>query len=135
MELPVTLSLKPSRILAVALTIAHALAAAGMALTRLPAPAKLMLGLFIALSLVRWLRWRPTPSLTLKADGGLEIARRDGSRREAQVLPSTTVFPWLIVLSFRVDGEKESLPLPVDALGIEAHRHLRLWLKWKANVA
>jgi toxin CptA len=132
-QLPVTLVLKQSRALAAALTAAHILAAAGLVPTTLPAPAKLIAGLFIALSLVRCLRRRPAVSLRLKTDGTLEIERPDGARQEACVLPGTTVFPWLVVLSLRVGGRKESLTLPMDALGVDGQRQLRLWLRWKAG--
>jgi hypothetical protein len=135
MQLPVTLVLKQSRALAAALTAAHILAAAGLVPTTLPVPAKLIVGLFIALSLVRCLRRRRAVSLTLKTDGTLEIERPDGARQEACVLPNTTVFPWLVVLSLRVGGRKESLTLPTDALGVDGQRQLRLWLRWKATAA
>ena len=135
MELPVVLPVLPSRLLAFALTLAHLLVAAALAAVRLPLPVKLVLGLFVALSLARSLRRRPVACLRLRADGSLELGRTDGDFRQARVLPSTTVFPWLIVLNLRTGTGYESLTLPVDALGAEGHRQLRLWLRWKASGA
>ena len=132
-QLPVTLILRQSRFLAAALAIAHGVAALALTRLALPLPAKLLVGLFIALSLFRCLRRRPAAALTLRADGNLEIERPDGSRQEARVLPATTVYPWLVVLSAVAGGRRESLVLPVDALGIDGHRRLRLWLRWKAS--
>jgi hypothetical protein len=134
-QLPVTLVLRQSRVLAVALTVAHGVAAMGVAPTSLPIPGKLLVGLFIAISLFRCLRRRPAAALTLRSDGSLEIERPDGRREEARVLPRTTVYPWLVVLSALVGGRKESFVLPVDATGIDGHRRLRLWLRWKASAA
>jgi hypothetical protein len=78
---------------------------------------------------------RDVVTLTLSADGRLFIERQDGTRVEADVHPETTVFPWLVVLLWRA-GETglESLALPRAATGAEAHRQLRLWLKWQAGV-
>lgn len=133
MQLPVTLVLRSSRLLAVALTAAHAVAAAALAPTSLPVPAKLLVGLFIVLSLFRSLRRRPAAALTLRADGAVDVLRPDGTRQEARVLPATTVYPWLVVLVVTAAGRRQSLVLPVDALGGEGHRQLRLWLRWKAS--
>ena len=71
-------------------------------------------------------------TLTLGADGRLELGRADGSVEAAAVLPQTTVFPWLVVLNCRVGGRAESLAIPRPAMDAEAHRQLRLWLRWKA---
>jgi hypothetical protein len=74
-------------------------------------------------------------ALTLGADGRLAIERRDGSAAEAAVDPATTVFPWLVVLRCRIDGQRESFVLPPQATGAAAHRRLRVWLDWRVRVA
>ena len=133
MELPVTLPLRSSPSLNVVLILAHVAAATALALLRLAIPWKLVLGLFIALSLLRCLRRRQPESLTLKRDGTLEVDYPGQPRRPAAVLPATAVFPWLVVLVLNSGGKRQSLTLPVDAVGREGHRRLRLWLKWMAR--
>jgi hypothetical protein len=72
-------------------------------------------------------------SLTLHADGRCVIGRTDGVCDEARIDPeTTTVLAWLIVLHYRVSDRRESLILPVAAIGSEAHRRLRVWLRWSA---
>ena len=136
MQLPVTLRLKASSRLVVALAAAHSLAALGLVPTSLPLAIKLpfclALALSLAFSLHRHALRMPILALTLKADGHLEIERRDGGLIEAQIHPGTTVFPWLVVLLLRLEGRVLALTLPPDALEPEGHRQLRLWLRWRA---
>lgn len=85
--------------------------------------------------LARLLCRRDVVALKLGAGGRLSIAHSDGSFIEADVHPQTTVFPWLVVLRYRAGGRRiESLTVPQAAMDVEAHRQLRLWLKWKAKV-
>jgi len=72
-------------------------------------------------------------ALTLRADGRLEIERRDGSLNEAEIEGGTVVYPRLVVLRMRAKGRSETLVLPRAASGAEAHRRLRVWLKWRTN--
>ncbi|OHC63449.1 MAG: hypothetical protein A2045_04710 [Rhodocyclales bacterium GWA2_65_20] len=137
MQLPVTLRLKASSRLVVALAVAHGLAVAGLAATDLALVIKLPVCFALALSLAfgihRHALRLPLLALTLKADGHLEIERRDGVCIEAHVHPGTTVFPWLVVLRLRLEGRVVALTLPPDAIEPEGHRQLRLWLRWQAT--
>jgi len=72
-------------------------------------------------------------ALTLRADGLLGIEHDDGSIEQAVVHPDTTVLPWLVVLRCRTDGRIRTLTLPRAAMDVDAHRQLRLWLRWKAD--
>lgn len=139
MRLPVTLELKTSPTLAVALVLAHGIALLGAILARPPLLLLLLaaglLGLSLAVTLRRRVFRLPVKGLVLKADGLLEAVGPDGSSHFAQVDRQTTVFPWLIALLLRIDGRKVALALPPDALGREGHRQLRLWLRWKASAA
>ncbi len=74
-------------------------------------------------------------AVTLRDDGRLGIERRDGARVEADVDAQTTIFTALVVLRFRVAGRSDTLVLPRSALGNDAHRRLRVWLKWRASVS
>ncbi|MDP1653098.1 MAG: hypothetical protein Q8L56_10295 [Rhodocyclaceae bacterium] len=78
---------------------------------------------------------RGIETLTLRADGRIRIGHADGTSAEADVHPQSTVFSWLVVLLFRIDGRLESLVLPRGAMDAAAHRRLRVWLKWKATAA
>ena len=131
---PITLAVRASRKLVAALCVAHALAGVGLLPSELPVAAKLLLLVILTLSLVLAVRRSGrTAALTLNTDGRLSLLRLDGSSLDGQVDPATTVFPWLVVLLVRTAEKTEALVLPVDALGGEGHRQLRLWLRWKAN--
>lgn len=73
-------------------------------------------------------------ALTLLPDGRLRIRRRDDSQGDAEVESGTTVYPSLAILRLRVNGRAETLVLPRAATGSDAHRRLRVWLKWRATV-
>ncbi len=74
-------------------------------------------------------------ALLLGTEGRLGIERRDGTRDEAAVDSRTTIFNSLVVLRFRVGDRCESLVLPRSSLDNDAHRQLRVWLKWRASAA
>lgn len=61
----------------------------------------------------------------------MEVETVAGNRDTATVLLQTTVLPGLIVLLLRLGGRTTALSLPTDAMGTEAHRQLRLWLRWQ----
>jgi len=71
--------------------------------------------------------------LLLRADGRIEVERADGTRVEAEVDGSTTVFVTLIVLRYRIRDHLASLVLPRAAVGAESHRRLRVWLRCRAK--
>lgn len=79
--------------------------------------------------LARLLSRGEVAALTLRADGRLGLEYRDGRCAEAEVAPDTAVFTALVVLRYRVAGRRGSLVLPQPALGADAHRRLRVWLR------
>ncbi len=100
----------------------------------LPVPLKLVVWVVLALSLSRLLLRRNLPAaLKLGADGRLHLLGMDGAAKEYQVDPATSVLPWLVVLRLKSGRTKDSLVLPVDAMGAEGHRQLRTWLRWRAK--
>jgi toxin CptA len=135
MRLPVTLSIHHSRALTIALAVAHLVAVAGLLATDLPVFVKVLALALVALSLGKVLRRDHVSALTLKADGQLSLVFSDDREAACEIDSATTVFPLLIVLRAKTLERTESLILPVDALGIDGHRQLRLWLRWKASVA
>jgi len=135
MRLPVTLPVQRSRSLVVALAAAHLLAAAGVLPIDIPWAGKLAILAALVASLAQTQRRSPVNAIVLKADGTLDLVCGDGDEVGCEVKASTAVFPWLVVLRLRSLGRVKSLTLPVDAIGAEGHRQLRLWLKWKAATA
>jgi len=73
-------------------------------------------------------------ALHLGKAGVIEVETVAGSRDSATILPQTTVLSGLIVLLLRLGGRTAALSLPADATGTEAHRQLRLWLRWQATL-
>jgi hypothetical protein len=138
-RLPVTLEFKSSRTLGAALVLAHLAVAFGAVRTGLPVPVLLASCIFLVASLAFNLRRSvlrlPFVALTLRTDGLLEVRNREGNLGIAEVLPQTTVFPWLVVMLLRVEDREIALTLPPDSLEGEGHRLLRLWLRWKATAA
>jgi toxin CptA len=115
-----------------ALWLAHALAAFAVSWTPFWPAAKLALCLPIAWSLWRQLHRTLPAEIVLKADGKLLWVDQDGRSREGAVAADTAVFPWLVILRLKIDGQSRALGLPLDALCADGHRRLRLWLRWLA---
>ena len=135
MRLPATLVYRRSPTLIAVLAVAHLLAAAGLLAGDIHVVGKLLALPVLGWSLLATARRAPVGTLVLAGDGRLTLMRGDGSERNCEVDASTTVLPWLIVLRLRTAQGLLSLPLPVDALGADGHRRLRVWLKWKATSA
>ena len=136
MQLPLTLTLHPSRRLAAVLLVAHLWAMATLAAIAVPFPLRT-----ISLLLIAWSAWRSLRGiygrarmtrLVLKAEGKLEYFRLDGRSGEATAGTNSTVMPQLTVLLLRGTAEGPiSVVLLSDSLGAENFRQLRLWLRWR----
>lgn len=48
---------------------------------------------------------------------------------------ATTIFTRLVILRMRHERRCEMLVLPRSAVGADAHRRLRVWLRWRASVS
>jgi toxin CptA len=108
--------------------------AAGLALWITALPIAVRLSGLAALSLGIALAWRRRPLVRLrgKADGTLELLRGD-TWRTIQVSMGSVALPGLIVLRWREGRRGQALALPGDALAPDAHRRLRIWLRWRAR--
>jgi toxin CptA len=130
-------ALRPSRILALALTLVAGAALASAAIS-LPGMALLPVAAGIALALV----WhipealqrgeRAVAALALDAEGGARWQDRSGRWHEAEILPGSYVSGWLVVLNLAEDGRRSrSLVLLPDSAAAEELRRLRVWLRWR----
>jgi len=132
-----TVTLRPSRALALALTL---MAGAALACTwiSLPRPAFLPVATGIALA---WI-WHLAPALQLgrRAVRALELGAagdarwQDGSGRwnDAEIQAGAYVSNWLVVLNLGTPGRRGcSLVLLPDSAPADDLRRLRVWLRWR----
>lgn len=135
---PVRLSVRGSPALAVAFAALH-LATIAVA-WRLPWPSWVMGAVTGAVLLHgAWAIWvkslrrlpKAIASLELDAEGALRLVLRDGSEQAAQVLAGSVVLASLVVLAYRVSGQRcsQRLLLTPDAVGKDALRKLRISLR------
>lgn len=138
---PLTLALRPSNYLAGALLFMHGLALAAIALAELPPWVHALLALPVLISMALVLRGRvlgKPPVLRALPDGSLELdAGGRGEPRRARVHRGSRVYSGLIVLRYRLEGERRrrSLVIAPDCADAQALRQLRVWLRWRAEVS
>ena len=136
MQLPVTLSLQPSRRLALLVLAAHGGTLASIVFTSLDAWLKLIFLAAILLSaaaqMARLHGRRSIVRLTLHADGVLEYTRRGDESATVLIHLQSTVTPVLAVLLLKREKCLEALVVAPDALPCDDFRKLRLWLRWVA---
>jgi hypothetical protein len=132
-----TLILKPSPVLALALTVVAGAALASVWIS-LPRQAFLPAAAGIALA---WI-WYLAPALQLgrRAVHALEIAPKgdvrwqDGSGRwaEAAIVDGGFVSSWLVVVTLATKGhDSRALVLLPDCAATDELRQLRVWLRWR----
>lgn len=134
---PLYLQLKPSRLLAGFLVLAHATAAVALAYIDLPPPARVLLGLMLAASLYRNLRLhvllnapRSLLRLVWEASGKWRVWDAFGREHEASLAPDCFVNSKLVILSLKLEGlgRRAVLLLP-DSLESDVLRRLRVRLR------
>jgi hypothetical protein len=132
-----TVSLRPSRILALALTLTAgtALACAWISLPGLAfAPLAAGIALAWAAHLAQALQRGKRAARALELDAQGRARWQDGSGRlqEAEILPSSYASGWLVVVNLRESGRRgRSLVLVPDCAAAEELRRLRVWLRWR----
>lgn len=135
---PLRVELKPSRRLAALLGIAHG--GALLLLTILP------LRLWIIVPIASLLLWSAVHTISrhalrqgAHAVTALEFADREqlqfrtgeGVWYRGQLLDSSTISLWMILLNLRTDrGRTLHVVIPGDGIGADDFRHLRVWLRW-----
>jgi len=135
MELPLRLQLKPSRSFLMFLASGHILA--GVAVCLFPFPTLLRAGLLLILLVLLIRQWhvasRRLPELLLRRDGKVEVLRSAEDALVATVGADTVVWPCLVVLHLQGDAKilRPLILLPDSLTQADAHRQLRLWLRWR----
>ncbi|MCK9389390.1 MAG: hypothetical protein M0Q22_13485 [Sulfuritalea sp.] len=130
-----SLSIKPSRRLAVIQSLAHVVGAGAVLAATLPSWLMAALLLLIGASLARQRRTPSVEGLVLGGDGQLQIVGAGDTAVDVVVHPHTLVLSFLVVLLYRQEGRLRSLPLLADSLAAEDFRQLRLWLRWRSTAA
>jgi hypothetical protein len=139
MQLSLRLQLKPSRSYFVFLASGHTLA--GVAVCLLPLAGLLRGGMVLLLALLLLRTWssvsRGLPGLLLRHDGKLEWHASGREPVLAEVGSETVAWPWLVILHLQTEaGCLRPQVLFADGLvGPDAHRQLRLWLRWRVDGA
>lgn len=135
---PLQVELKPSPRLAVLLFAAHSGSLLLLAILPLP--------LWIIVPIAALLLWSAVHTISrharrqgANAVTALELADReqlqfrtgDGAWHRGQLLNSSTISLWMILLNLRTDrGRTLHVVIPGDGIGADDFRHLRVWLRW-----
>ena len=135
--LPLRLECRSSRLLKCAVSIVHALALLILLPLTLVWWIKLpALGLVLAQWVTTWRRFITFTAplavgrLVWTAEDRWELYHNDGVTREARLLPSTYIHPWLVILRFVTDDKRRcAVILPHDSLSDGDHRRLRVQLR------
>lgn len=115
--------------LRVALSAMHLLAAASVWV--LPWPVAMGLTTLILLSFVWCWRHQQVYALQINVKGELFVQHGD-EWREAEVLSSSLVLPYLTVLNLKLSNGRKPFHVVLlpDSVDAENFRRLRVWLKW-----
>lgn len=137
-----SITLRPSYLLALLLVAMHALALTSAWLVPLALAAKIgtavPLTASLALSLQRHV-WRAgkrsVRAIRLNGECDISLQGKDGVWLEITLLPSSFISPYLTVLNLSLEGESMArhVVLLPDAIDKEQFRQLRVWLRWKCK--
>lgn len=136
MHFPITVGVRRSFILGIAVVFVHVAAIALLFLPGWPLPASAGGTLLLLVSaLYSWRRCTPAvEALRLFADGRVQCRRYGkGDFEDAELLPGATVHPALTVLRLVCQGEILPVVLLPDNGTAEENRRLRVWLRWRGS--
>lgn len=131
MFLPLELTLRPSRIYAMLLVIAHGLACLAIWLASLDAWIQLLLTSAVLVGLI-W-TWRENSSgpvgLRFAQSGQVEILDKDW--QPAEIQGQVVVSPWFVSMMFiSKEAKARRILLWPDSTDANNFRKLRVWLRW-----
>ena len=132
-----SLQLGPSRLLAIYISISHAVAAAALCWSALHRPLLLWLLIPLAISAGRSWVWHASRtastaigSLESLPDGEWRLVERSGVALSARLAPRNFVAPWMTILTFTVDRwRRRHLVLLQDNCDGDSLRRLRVRLR------
>jgi toxin CptA len=136
------IGLRPSRLMAGILILAHGAAMAIVMLAAIPLWAKIIATgvLLVQLPIIvrrRALLLAPDAAVAIEAgpDNAIAVQTLAGAYEECEVLGGTYVMPYLTILSLRRLGSGASMRIALlpDSLQTEDFRQLRVWLRWKQD--
>lgn len=130
--------LRPSRLLLAVLSVAHIAALSIVLLMPLPLWLMAVLATLVVISMVHatvfqaMLQGRNAVIVLKTTQTGLEVATRLGVWNRVDILASTFVSPWLVVLHLRQEGRRRPMYVMLlpDMLSSDEFRRLRVWLRW-----
>lgn len=137
-----SITLRPSYLLALFLVAMHALALLSVWLVPLVLVVKIGTAIVFATTLAFGLRqhvWRAgnrsVCAIRLTGECDLSLQGQDGVWLEVKLLPSSFVSPYLTVLNLSLEGESRArhVVLLPDAMDAEQFRQLRVWLRWRCK--
>jgi len=135
------ISVRPSVLIAVAISILHVGAAAVVWLVPIPVLGKAVFTLAIAVSLIYFMARdaalhasRSIVALELREEGGIACQTRNGAWLECELLGSSYVAPGMTIINLRARGWMgyRRVILVPDNVDVEDFRRLRTWLRWRA---
>lgn len=134
------IAVSPSVLLAIAVCIAHLLAAGLFWLLPIPALGKSVFTLLIAVSLVFLLARdaalhaaNAVIALEIKGDGAISFQTRSGAWFDCTLLGSSYVSPRLTILNLRLGRGKRTRRVIIVPDNVDSNdfRILRMWLRWR----
>ena len=136
MQLPVAISLLPSRWLRGLLFVAHVAALLVVLYLPLALTSRVVLGLAVLLSLwvtLRRLQHDAVDRLLLRRDGQLEVFSKVDADGTPCTLAAVTRLGGLLVLGIQTGVSWRYLVLLPDAAASVDMRRLRVWLDWRKS--
>jgi toxin CptA len=136
------ISVGPSVLIAVAVSVVHVAAAGVLWLVPIPVLGKAVFTLTIAVSLVYFMArdaalhaQHSIVALEVREGGGIACRTRRGEWLECQLLGSSYVSPQMTVVNLRPRGwlRYRRVILVPDNVDARDFRRLRVWLKWKGE--
>lgn len=129
--------LKPSRLANIWMTSCHSLAFISIAFSYLPQALKIGFLLMVSMSgfLSHWRNRRDQQlgtQIRLTARKGWQIKNGQEHLLSVEILPSTWMCAWLVLLHYRSNQQFYVRPIFCDALDKEAFRRLRVYLRISA---
>jgi toxin CptA len=138
---PLSLTIRPSRLLAGLLCFVHGGAALCLPPLDVPAWIKVLLGILVALSFIVTIRRallldaNAIVGLVWDVEDNWTLISAAGNALNARLEPGSYVHPWLMVLNFYTDAKwrNTAVVLFPDALDAQTHRRLRVRLNLTAQ--